>query len=284
MIIPKHCREVGIWRVDFRLDASQIRKSLKGKKAYKRTRYVVLNNKKQHAVVELKKKETKALFNEILSTRIISLPKDTAYVEDPDVDVLSVPLLARRASRSKKDTVVVKGIFEHVSFVHKLRFREIRVVDLVPPFPSKLTTLVEMALKTEEIETPVRIIEELIDIRKLAKRVRTKEILFGCEAGGVRIPKKKCLYIDQNPEIADATIVGCDLTKRVAKQLYGKELPFVDICPKSLVKKSKIPTLIKCCELQTSGFDKEGKIAMVPWGAKVSDVVGAMKYLLGEKR
>lgn len=283
MIIPEHCREVSIWDVDFRLDADEIRKKLKGQKAYRRTRYVVLRNKRQFAVVELRKKGTKALFNKILSIKILSLPKDTAFIEDPEVDVLSVPLLARRASRSRKDTVVVKGLFEHVSFVHKLRFKEIRVVEVVPPFPPKLTTLVEMALKTEEIKTPVRTTEELIDIRKLAKIARTKEILFGCEAGGVKIPKKRCLYVDRNPTISDATIVGCDLTKRVAKQLYGKELPFIDICPKNIVKKPKVPTLIKCCELQKSGFDREGELAMVPWGAKVGDVLGAMKYLLGER-
>ncbi|UCD92526.1 MAG: hypothetical protein JSV43_00950 [Methanobacteriota archaeon] len=284
MIIPEHCRDVSVWDVDFKLDAKEINKKLKGKRAYRRTKYVVLKNKRQFAVVELRKKETKALFSKILSIKIISLPKNTAFIEDPGVDVLSIPLLARRASRSRKDTVVVKGLFEHVSFIHKLRFKDIRVVDVVPPFPAKLTSLVEMALKTEEVKTPVRIKEEIVDMRMLAKKAKTKEILFGCEAGGAKVPKKKCLYIDKNPKIADATIVGCDLSRRVAKDLCGKELPLIDICPKNIAKKSGVPTLIKCCELQTGGFDKEGKMAMVPWGAKVGDVVGAMKYLLGEKK
>jgi len=282
MIIPKHCREVSLWKVDFKLDANTIRRALKGKEAYTRTKYVVLSKGRQYAVVELGKTKRKTLFNNITSVKIISLPKDTAYVEDPDVDVLSKPLLAERASKSKESTVVVKGLFEHLSFVHKLRFKEIRIVEVAPPFPPKLTTLARMALETEEIETPVRIVEELIDIRELANKAKTDEILFACEAGGIRVPKKRSLYIDRNPRIRDATVVGCDLTKRAADHLYGGDLPFIDICPKNLVKKSNVPTLVKCCELQTTGFTKDGKLAMVPWGAKVSDVVGALKYLLGE--
>ena len=283
MIIPEHCREVSLWRVEFRLDAKTIKKELKGKEAYTRTKYVALNKGKQYAVIELKKTNRRTLFNDITSVKIISLPKDTAFIEDPEVDVLSKPLLAERASRSKKETVIVKGLFEHISFVHKLRFKEIRIVEVAPPFPPKLTTLAKMALRTEEIETPIRIVEEIIDIRELAKKVKTKEIVFACEAGGLKIPNKKSLYIDRNPSIKDATIVGCDLTKRVARHLYGKNLPFIDICPRNLVRKSNLPTLVKCCGLQTTGFTKDGKLAMVPWGAKISDVVGAMKYLLGEK-
>ncbi len=283
MIIPEHCREVSLWKVGFKLDANTISKNLKGKEAYTRTKYVILERGKQHAVVELKKTNRRTLFNDVTSVRIISLPKDTAYIEDPDVDVLSKPLLAERAAKSPKETVIVKGLFEHISFVHNLKFKEIRILEVAPPFPPKLTTLARMALKTEDIETPIKIVEELVDIRKLAKKAKTKELLFACEAAGTKIPNKKSLYIDQNPKIEDATIVGCDLTKRVAKHLYGRDLPFIDICPKNLMTKSGIPTLVKCCELQTTGFTKDGKLAMVPWGAKVSDVVGAMKYLLGEK-
>lgn len=283
MIIPMHCREVSLWKVDFKLDANTIRRKLKDKEAYTRTKYVVLKKGKQYAVVELKKTKRRTLFNDITSVKIISLPKDTTFIEDPEVDVLSKPLLADRASKSKKETVIVRGLFEHISFVHKLKFKEIRIVEVAPPFPPKLTTLVKMALSTEEIETPVRIVEEIIDIRELAKKVKTKEIVFACEAGGLKIPKKKSLYIDRNPSIKNATIVGCDLTKRVAKHLYGKDLLFIDMCPRKLVTESRIPTLVKCCELQTTGFTKDGKLAMVPWGAKVTDVVGAMKYLLGEE-
>jgi hypothetical protein len=282
MIIPEHCREVSLWKVGFRLDAKTISKALRGKEAYTRTKYVVLSKGKQHAVVELKKTRRRTLFNDITSVRIISLPKDTAFVEDPDVDVLSKPLLAERAAESRKETVIIKGLFEHISFVHKVKFKEIRILEVAPPFPPKLTTLARMALNTEDIDAPVEIVEEPIDIRKLAGNAKTKEILFACEAAGTKIPGKKSLYIDQSPEINDATIVGCELTKRVAKHLYGKDLPFIDICPKNLVKKSNIPTLVKCCELQTTGFTKDGKLAMVPWGAKISDVIGAMKYLLGE--
>jgi hypothetical protein len=283
MIIPEHCREVSRWKVGFKLDAGTIKRNLKGKEAYTRTKYVVLKNGRQHAVVELKKTNRRTLFNDITSVKIISLPKDTAFIEDPDVDVLSKPLLAERAAESRKETVIVKGLFEHISFVHKLKFKEIRIVDVAPPFPPKLTTLARMALDTEDIDTPVRIVEEMIDIRRLASKAKTKEILFACEAANTKVPKKKSLFIDQNPRIKDATIVGCDLTKRVAKHLYKKDLPFIDICPRNLAKKTDVPTLVKCCELQTTGFTKDGKLAMVPWGAKVSDVVGAMKYLLGER-
>ncbi len=282
MIIPDHCREVSLWKVDFKLDASTITKNLEGKESYYRTKYVILKKEGEYAVAELTKASGRGLFNEIVSVKVISLPNDTAYIEDRDLDVLSRPLLAERASKSNKDTVVVRGMLEHVSFVHKPTFRKIRILEVVPPFPPKLTALARMALKTEEIETPVEIIEELIDIRVLAKDADTDEVIFACEAGGITIPKKKIFYMDQNPKVKDATIVGCDRTRRVGRHLYGRDLPFIDICPKNIAKKSEVPTLVKCCELQTTGFIKKGRLAVVPWGAKISDVVGAMKYLLGE--
>ncbi len=282
MIIPKHCREVSVWKVDFRLDADTIKENLIGKESYYRTKYVVLNKGEEYAVAELKKTDGEGLFNEISSVKIISLPNDTAYVEDRDLDVLSRPLLAEKASGFEKETVVVRGMLEHVSFVHKPTFKKIRILEVVPPFPPKLTALARMALQTEEIETPVEIIEELIDIRVLAEETETDEVIFACEAGGITIPEKKIFYMDQNPKVKDATIVGCDRTRRVGRHLYGRDLPFIDICPRHLVEDSDMPTLVKCCELQTTGFTKKGKLAVVPWGAKISDVVGAMKYLLGE--
>jgi hypothetical protein len=283
MIIPEHCREVALKKVDFPLDRKNIARNTVGKEAYYRTRYVVFERGKQHAVAELEKDETSEFFHKILSVKIVSLPKDTRYVEDENVDATNIPLLADFASRYKKDTVVIKGKFGHISFVHEPKFKEIHVIDVVPPFPPKLSTLISVALESGLIKTPVRTKEKLIDTNKLAKRAKTTEVMFACSEGGGKIAGKKCVYLDQHPDVRNPTIVGCDRTKKVSKAVYGKDFPFIDICPKNHVKRLDRPTIVKCCELQEAGFEKEGKLAIVPWGATVEDVVGAMKYLLGEQ-
>ncbi|MFQ6061488.1 MAG: hypothetical protein ACE5KV_09410 [Thermoplasmata archaeon] len=270
-------------RVDFPLDKRNILRNSMGKKVYYRTRYLILNKGKQYAVVELRKTGNRHLFTEVLSARVISLPKDTRYVQESRIDTLNKPLLAEFASRFRKETVVIKGKFGHITFVHKPRFKRIRIVDVVPPFPAKLPSLVRSALETGEIHTPVKIEERLIDTNELARDVETEEVMFACKEGGGKVPGKKSLYLDQNPDVRNPTLIGCDRTKRVSKSLYGKDFPFIDICPKSHVKSKDEATLVKCCELQTGGFRREGKIAIVPWGATVGDVIGAMKYLLGEE-
>lgn len=276
MIIPTHCREVGLKEVSFPLTPDNIRESWKGRRIYFRTKFLVLRNEDDRSVLRIRSKSNGVL-NEIESIEILSLPEETVWVEDPNVDVQNPSSLVKAALRHPGKTVVVKGAFDHVSFVKDPEARRIRVFDVVPPHPPKLLSLVRKALDFQSLDFPVEIQEDSLNLSDLAKEVTTEELLLPCE--GSIVSEKKVLYLSRSPEVKDATLIGCELSKQVAMELYGRDLPFIQICPKRLVGEPDVPTIVKCCELQ-SGFETSGKLAVVPWGAGMADVIQALRYLL----
>ena len=111
----------------------------------------------------------------------------------------------------------------------------------------------------------------------LVKEVKTEEILLPCK--GELATDKPVLHLAKSPNVREATLIGCEFSRKVAKELYGRELPFIQICPRRIVERTDVPTIVKCCELQ-SGFKIDGNVAIVPWGAKTGDVAQAVEHLL----
>ncbi|MFQ5909817.1 MAG: hypothetical protein ACE5IJ_03745 [Thermoplasmata archaeon] len=280
MLIPAHCREVGLKDVDFPLTSENIQESWRGKRIYFRTKFLVLKNGDDCSLLRIQSRPN-GILNEIESIDILSLPEETVWVEDPNVDVLNPSGLVQAALRHSEKTVVVKGAFDHVSFVKDPETTSIRVFDVVPPRPPKLLSLVRKALDIQALDVPAVIDEDILDLSDLAKDVTTEEVLLPCE--GRITSEKRVLHLSRSPEVKDATLLGCELSKQVAKELYGRDLPFIQMCPKRLVGQSEVPTIVKCCELQ-SGFEITGNVAVVPWGAREEDVVQALKCLLAEDR
>ncbi|MCK4456081.1 MAG: hypothetical protein KAU99_07015 [Thermoplasmata archaeon] len=276
MLIPKHCRHVGVKDVDFPLNPESILKAWKGKRIYFRTNYLVLRNGNEHSVLGVKSTPS-GVMNDIDDIDIISLPDGTVWVEDTEIDVLSPTQLVRVALQHPGKTVVVNGAFNHVSFVKNPEARRIRVFDVIPP-ASKLVSLVRSIADSQAISVAVDIEEDLLDMNVLAEEVKTEEILLPCK--GELATDKPVLHLANSPDVRDATLIGCVFSRKVAKELYGRDLPFVQICPRRIVRRTDVPTIVKCCELQ-SGFKTDGNIAVVPWGARIEEVAQAMRYLLG---
>ncbi|MCJ2555933.1 MAG: hypothetical protein LN415_02340 [Candidatus Thermoplasmatota archaeon] len=275
MLRPEHCREVGIKDVDFPLNPESIVKAWKGERIYFRTKYLVLRSGDEHCVLGVKSAAS-SVMNDVDSIDIISLPNETVWVEDAEIDVLSPTQLVRVALQHPGKTVVVKGRFDHVSFVKDPEAMRIRVFDVVPP-ASKLVSLVRDAADSQAISVAVDVEEDLVDINVLAEDVKTEEILLPCE--GELATEKTVLYLAKGPAVRDATLIGCEFSKKVARELYGRDLPFIQMCPWRLVNRTDVPTIVKCCELQ-SGFKIDGNVAIVPWGAKTEDVAQAVEHLL----
>lgn len=275
MLKPEHCREVGIKEVDFLLSPESIVKAWKGKRIYFRTKYLVLRSGDEYCVLGVKSTAS-GVMNDVDNIDIISLPDETVWVEDAGVDVLSPTQLVRVALQHPGKTVVVKGTFGHVSFVKDPEVTRIRVFDVVPP-ASKLVSLVRDVADSQAISVAVDIEEDLVDINALAEDVKTEEILLPCE--GELATEKTVLYLAKGPAVRDPTLIGCEFSKKVARELYGRDLPFIQMCPKRIVNRTDVPTILKCCELQ-SGFQIDGNVAIVPWGAKTKDVAQAVEQLL----
>lgn len=276
MIVPEHCREVGLKDVDFPLTAEDISESWKGKRIYYRTRFLILRNSDDHCVLRIQS-EPDGTLADVKDVEIISLPDETIWMDDPDIDVLSPSMLVQAALPYPGKTVVVKGSHEHVSFVKDPQAKVVRILDVVPPHPPKLVALVRTIVDSQALEMPVTVEEEIVDLAELAKDVTTDEIILPCK--GDMGTERKVHYLSESPQVEDATLVGCELSRKVARELYGRDLPFVQMCPKRLAGEVDTPTIVKCCELQ-SGYDIDGKLAIVPWGARIEDIVQAMRHLL----
>jgi hypothetical protein len=276
MIMPRHCREVGLKDVDYPLTPDSISESCKGRTVYFRTRYLILRRGEDHSVVEVTSTGD-SVMKEVEGVEILSLPEDTIWIDDSEVDVLSPSSLAEVALQHPNKTVIVRGSHDHVSFVKDPYVQTVRVFDVVPPDPPKLVSLVKAALKSQALDFPVRMVEDTVNLGDLARSVETDEIILPCK--GEIDTDKVVHYLAKSPEVGDATLIGCEYSKKVAEAIYDRELPFVQMCPRRIVSQDDLPTITTCCELQ-SGFEVDEDLAVVPWGARVEDVVQALTALL----
>ncbi len=283
-MMPDHCKDVSLRQVDFPLTESNIVEKALEMKAYTRTDYMVLRYRNDTAVIRVEKEHGKDLFRDIVDVVIISLPIDTVFIVDDSIDVLNVSQMAELVVRHGGRTVVVSGMFNHVSFLKVDHVLRLRIIDVVPPRPSKLSVLVARALSTGLVEIPI--VPEIVDIDLNEKEglVTTDAVMFPCRASGLT-SCKKVFYLDETPDLdlEVITLVGCDLSRRIFRSIYGYDPESVDMCPKNLVIEDDVPTIIKCCKVK-EGHEVHGHIAMVPWGATTLEVAEAIKALFSDRR
>jgi hypothetical protein len=286
-MFPNHCREVSVKRVAFPLTEVEIRKNLLTKPAYKRTKFMILNNEESWAVTKIKKSHEDQLFSNIDEVEIISLPDSTAYIEDPNIDVLSPTRMAEKAKELNALTLIVKGKFEHVSFIHDEELRPLVVFDVIPPKPPKLVEMVRAVLNSGILSKPVKIIPQIMDLCEAERDYKTQNVVFPCHASGLT-SDKETFYLDERPdftgdELKSITLIGCDLSLRIFKTLYGKDPEFYNFCPKkrALEMQPEQFVITKCCELK-EGYECMGNIVVVPWGSTQREVEDALNELFNE--
>jgi hypothetical protein len=78
-----------------------------------------MRNKDAWAVAKVRKRKEPRLFPTIIGVEVVSLPGNSIYLERKDVDVHNKTLMARLASEHGSKAVIVKGRFEHVSFIRQ---------------------------------------------------------------------------------------------------------------------------------------------------------------------
>jgi len=257
-----------------------------GKKAFTQTSYVVIFSGKDVATAEVIKEDGLELFRKIVDVKNITLPCETVYVEDETIDLLNRSLAARLCEKYPGKTVVIKGEGEHISFVRDEKAVEIAVVDAVPPKPGRLFKLVEhaqknllrAAIKTKEIEV------NLQEIAEEAERKGEKRIMFPCRASSVSA--KEAMFLDEckgHQKIEEVMLIGCSLSYRIFEDIY-KRAPakFINICPREHAKGLGMKSIARCCKVK-SGYEIEGEVATVPWGARLEEVADALRALVGVK-
>ena len=284
-MFPEHCKEVSVKKVDFELTKESIISYLNGKKAYIRTRYYVFNSGSDWAVALIVRKPSNDVLQEIASVHILSLPQDTRFVEDSTKEVLSASSMGALREKAGTKCIVVKGKAEHVSFFIDEPPYELTVFDVIPPRPSKLVGLVTSSLEADLQNKYVRFRTQEIDLNDLAKSASSEITMFPCRASGL-VHGKRVVYLDETPgltqeELGHVTLIGCSLSARIFKAVYGVEPKMINMCPLDLAREKglKGPILMKCCKVK-EGHDIVGDTAIVPWGARSSDVTGALKAIL----
>ena len=284
-MFPSHCKEVSVHSVQFELTEEQVRSHLMGSKAYIRTRYVVLNRGDTWAVAEIGKDAMNCVLQPVSSVNIVSLPGETSFIDEPSLDVLSASEMGRLRESVGTRCVIVRGKSEHISFFVDQEPFSLTIFDVVPPSPTKLAGLVEEALRSILQDRYVRyeVIEE--DLNSLEGLSEASSVLFPCRASGLD-HKGKLGYMDNPPDLSpdqieEVTVVGCSLSARVFKAVYGSEARLVNMCPVDILQNVKMngPVLTKCCKVK-DGFEIKGNIAIVPWGARMSDVSAALEALM----
>jgi hypothetical protein len=253
---------------------------MNGWTSYVRTEYIVLRNGPDHAVVRVEKSPGADLFRKVADFEIVSLPKDTVFLDNPSVDILNAPAMAAVQASHPGKTVVVRGMFSHINFVSGMKVERLRVVDNVPPSPSKLGVLTRTALASGFVDLPIVMEEVDVDISERSNRVRTASVMFPCRISGITAKIPVYFLDDAPPDAGDVTLVGCKLSKRIFFELYGRDVPFINVCPADNLKDDGVKTIVRCC-LVKSGYEISGNTVKVPWGATVPEIVGAINALFG---
>ncbi len=284
-MFPGHCKEVSVRSVDFELTEENIKGFLSGKRAYIRTRFYVFNSGGDWAVAAIDKVEMNSVLKTISSVRVLSLPDETSFVDDPALEVLSASRMGALQRETGKRCVVVRGRAEHISFFLEEEPKRLTVFDVVPPSPSKLVGMLDAVLESDLQDMCVSYSVVEADLNEIAAAVSSGSVMFPCRASGLRssLPTR---YLDETKELSgdelDAvTLVGCSLSARIFKAVYGREPRLLNMCPKDLARARGIkgPVLVKCCRVK-EGFEIDGDMAVVPWGTRSSEVAAALRAIL----
>ncbi len=272
-----HCKDVSMHDVDIPLDREHISELMRGWTAYVRTDDLVLRNGDSYAVVRLVKSQEPGLFRKVVDFEILSLPEETVYVEEPDMDVLNTPALAALQARHPGKAVVVRGMFSHINFIKDIEPQRLMVVDNVPPSPAKLGVLVDVALGSGFVDHPIVKEERIIDMAEKVSEVRTGAVMFPCRVSNLHADILFCFLDDAPEDPGDVTLIGCHLSQRIFRSLYDRDVPFVNVCPADFVEPG-VKTIVKCCKVK-QGHELDGDVVRVPWGATVPEVVDAINAL-----
>ena len=286
-LVPSQYRNVSVADVPVALDDATLRAYLLGRPVYRRTRYLVARNGDASAVVEVAKESETPLFSPVTAVTMLARADETALVDAPDADTAVPTQLARAAARGAPGTrcVVVRGRYGHVNFILDPAPVQIRVVEVVPPWPPKLVDQLNRVLDLAEDLPPVDLVPDLVDLATLAATRPAGHYLFPCRAGaesdpgaepragaGAAVPVS---YLDEIPERAPWTLVGCARSRSIHDWFYGDEVPVVDMCPRNLAARdrpdARTPVLTKCCLLEDRVVVEDG-LVVVPWGASVAQI------------
>jgi hypothetical protein len=306
-LVPSQYRNVSVADVPVALDEESLRAYLLGRPVYRRTRYLVARHDQASAVVQVSKESELPLFSPVTEMSVIARPDETAFVDAPEADTAVPTQMARVAARqaSSARCVIVRGRYGHVSFILEPAPIRIVVVEVVPPWPPKLADQLSRVLDLAEDLPPVELVPHLVDLNALAATRPAEHYLFPCRAGQPAQDQARAAsdvsYLDEIPERAPWTLVGCARSKSIHDWFYGDDVPMVDMCPRKLAENGSAlayngsalaesgewpgpaPAITKCCLLEDRVSAEPG-LVVVPWGASLAQIHEGLRLALTAAR
>ncbi|MDQ6644910.1 MAG: hypothetical protein M3Y76_10715 [Chloroflexota bacterium] len=283
-LVPLPYRRVSVQRYDGSMTEEAITTLLLSREAYRRTDFIVLRGEsEQTAVVAITRAESEPLFSQITSVEVLALPDSCVYAEREAVDPANRSALAEAVHDlgiGPEGTLVVKGMYDHVNFIHHPKPLVVRVIEVAPPEPPKLFGLAKHVLSYADLP-PIRLELERIEVRDLADSVHPEAYLVPCRSGGLDDLPASVYFLDEHPERHNWTMIGCERSLQFHRHFYGDEPPRVEMCPRRIAGQRGEPTLLKCCLLETH-IEKDNHMMVVPWGSDLVMVESALRKLSEE--
>lgn len=273
---PTAYREVSVANVEFALTAANLSAHFLGRECYRRTRYVVVRNGRETALVRVEPTDTEPLFSPAASVEVLALPVETVDVLRPEIDTGVPSQLARVAvEHPQARAVVVEGRYSHVSFLLDPEPLRVRVREVVPPRPAKLLDQARRVLDVADDLPPIVLEPELIEFDSFIGDEPV--VLLPCRGAGIEPKGRQTYYLDERPTVRDWALLGCARSRQIHQWFYGRSARGSDTCPRFLGTTIG-PVLTKCCLLEDR-VEIDGDIAIVPWGASLVQVGEALGEL-----
>jgi hypothetical protein len=309
MIVPEHSRLIGVVEVDEDLDEEKIKSIARDKKVYFSSDYVVLYNPKTNkaSILHVEREGMEpfsagkgiipsgqfVFLRRVKKVEVLSTMDETVVVRN-NIDVMNksqlVSAAAKIAKREGARAVVFFGNFNHVNFViDPEEARVITVVDLVPPYPSRLIETLKLLQASEFRSQPFEFYLEPIDLLRIAEDLveehRPSLVVFPCSASNIskRIGSAKTCFINKEFEVKDEKVllIGCEVTEKVFRERFPeKRFIFHNVCPRRQNIRGLFIT--RCCRREGLGlvYTDEGKGYVVHWGATQEEIASGIRELL----
>lgn len=286
-LFPGKYRGVSVARPGCRLDPDALRDHFLGIECYRRTRFVVVRDGDETALIRVTKESDEPLFSKVISVDVLAGPDECAFVHEPEADTAIPSALAQVARDRAPDVraVVVQGRYEHVNFILGSRPVRIRVREVVPPSPAKLFDQAMRILAVTEDLPPIELVPELIRFEDLARRHPASHYILPCRGSGADITGAEVSYLDERPDLGDWQLIGCARSQQIHHWFYDKDVPTVDICPLRTANREdrgQDLLLTKCC-LREEGVESGGGWVSVPWGSSLEQVREALFALVRQR-
>lgn len=278
-------RGLSVQHIDRTPDSDFMVDYLMGREVYRRTDYVGLVHGDEVGLAAVARADSDDLFVSVTDVAVWAGPDEAMLVEDPTVDCGNATALAGAARRHRRPGVsayLVKGMYEHINFIWEPSPLVIQVTEVTPPDPPKLLTQARQVVAFDEDLPPIELEVSAVSFSDLAGTAPSDSYLVPCRGAGLEMPASLS-FLDTRPaDRSDWVMIGCERSMQFHRHFYGDEPPQVDICPKKRVDRDDPDGLwlVKCCMLERGTELFDGR-AVVPWGANLDEVRGALRWLAG---